>query len=375
MMMKKLTIYLSTLTILLTSCVTEYNVDLKDAKSGILVVEGIISSDSTEIQLSRSVALDQELSDDDAVNGAELFIEDSNGRLTGPFQQKGNGKYFVRTGTLDQNYKYRLRIILDNEEYESEFLNPIKTAAIDSITWSKEGKGKPVQIHVNTHDPTSQSNYYQWSYTEIWEFHADFYANAGFVDGNLVIYSNEPGGIPNSKYYCWQTSKSKNFLLESTTLLSDNVISKKIITEIAPSDKRLSSLYYIEVRQNQLREESYNYFNNIKKNIEGGGSIFSPIPTEMQGNIKCITNKNINVIGYVEVSDVRKDILYIPWESSIYEPESDYSCVISEKQLSGYVILNYDPLAETYYAPAKCVDCLLTGGKKNKPWFWPNNHK
>ncbi|MBP1676403.1 MAG: hypothetical protein H6Q20_962 [Bacteroidetes bacterium] len=375
MMMKKLTIYLSTLTILLTSCVTEYNVDLKDAKSGILVVEGIISSDSTEIQLSRSVALDQELSDDDAVNGAELFIEDSNGRLTGPFQQKGNGKYFVRTGTLDQNYKYRLRIILDNEEYESEFLNPIKTAAIDSITWSKEGKGKPVQIHVNTHDPTSQSNYYQWSYTEIWEFHAEIFANAGYENGKLVVYSDLPDSIYNNKYYCWITNKSKSILLGTTDLLTENIIRKKVIKEIDPTDKRLSTLYYIEITQNQIRKAAYDYFANIKKNIDESGSIFSPIPTEMQGNIKCVTNKDIQVIGYVDVSSGAKKELFIPFKGELYEYKPNTTCVESDKQWSGYLLSTYDPLLGNSYAPAQCIDCKILGGTKNKPWFWPNNHK
>lgn len=374
--MKKQLIYIIiTLFIpVINSCISEYIPDY-DYAENILVVNGFITNDSTKIQLTQSVGLDKKTSSAKFIYGAQLYIECSDGHQFGPGKYTDNGNYTIYNGTLAKELSYRLKIVSQGEEYVSEFLQPLMTAPIDSVTWKKEAKGQPVEIFVSTHDDQDQSKYYSWSYQEIWEFHSSLYANAGIRDNKLVIFSNSPSGNYNDRYYCWSSTYSSKIIIESTYLLSKNIIRNKKIQEISASDRRLSVLYYIQVSQTQIRKAAFDYFNNLKKNVEESGSIFSPIPTELKGNIRCTTNKAINAIGYIDVSVMQKKNLYIPNSNGLYEPSNNPYCIEIEDNPAGYIIATYDPFIGITYAPQICVDCIAAGGTKKKPAFWPNDHK
>ena len=167
-------------------------------------------------------------------------------------------------------------------------------------------------------------------------------------------------------------------VLASSDKLSENFIHQKEVNEIPCWDNRLSVLYYINVNQMQIRKEAYDYFYNLQKNIEQTGSIFSPVPSEMKGNIVCSTNPDLPVIGYVDVtSKVEKDFFHNG--AGFYEaPMSFCDMMITSEFEFAYPVYSYYeviPMSPTLYAPHDCVDCRrITGATKEKPDFWPNDH-
>lgn len=358
----------------LSSCITEYQPGAITGQSEMLIIDGTITDGITIIRLSRSYGLNENFAGNIPVTDAEVVVETKGGIRTMPGLQPERGRYEISTGLLNPDSLYRLHIRWGDDTYSSEFLQPLITPAIDSIYYWKEGPGKPLQIFVNSTNTATASPFYRWSFEEIWEFNAELYA-MGAMDptaDTLMIYDEREGPF-NLKFNCWQRSKSNTLILESTLQLTENVINDKKIHEILPGHKRISQLYYIDVTQYSIRKTAYDYFSNLQKNIDEMGSIFAPIPSELNGNVRCM-NRDVPAIGYVDVCIPSKRNLFISREQAQYEAPGK-SCEVSENSRPGFGIYSIDNTGIIRgYAPFGCIDCTYNGGTKDKPAFWPNNH-
>lgn len=375
----KRTLYIIALLAGLAGCITEYTPKGLEEVTGLLIVDGTITDGESTFTLRHSVGLTDTLTGRETIDNASLYVErEDGGRMNGVFQ--GAGRYTVQTGDLDFSTRYRLHISIDGEEYESTYLAPLKTPEIDSLAPLKRGQGEPVFMCVNTHDPADQSRFYRWSYKEIWEVKAELFANVYVDDGGGIVYQDLY--TPNNRYYCWGRDSSKILLLGSTEKLTANVISQNRLIEISCTDDRLSLLYYIHVEQMQIRKETYDYFNNVQKNIDQTGSIFAPVPSEMSGNISCLSDPDLRVIGFIEVTTTTRDELFVPVNQGLYEaPRSTCSQYVTDDPEYAYPVyayLFYDSnfmMPEHEYAPFQCVDCRTKSkATKNRPDFWPNDH-
>lgn len=363
--------YILLLTAILQACISEYFPSGISESPEILVVDGVITNGETVIKLSRGIALDEAFGVGNYVNNASLYIETDGGHLSQQALITEEGKYVFGNVALMPDSLYRLRIHLQDDIFVSEFLAPLQTPEIDSITWNKSASGEPINIYVHTKNDNDKSRYYRWTFNEIWEFTSPLYAN-GKIDKTGIVLYDEREGPYNERYYCWQRNNSKDLIVESTIKLSDNEVRYKKIQEIPASNKKLSVLYYLDVKQFHLRKNAFDYFENLQKNIESMGSIFAPIPSEMHGNISCIT-RDIPAIGFVDVATSTTKSIYISRSDNLYE-QPGRSCDVFLEYTPGYLPYFYDPQAGFSYAPANCIDCVRAGGTKDKPAFWPNNH-
>jgi len=383
MKLKKLSIlrlYLSyclLATLILYGCITEYEAKDIDEFSDILVVEGFITDSLSTIKVTRSVSLSNEQRNSTNVNDAIVYVERDDDLI---WEATNNlfGRYTLRIGDLDPDRKYRLRILIEEpdsdcvsetpcplkiHEYCTDFSSPIITPQIDSVFYMKRGLGQPVTIHISTRASDIETQYFRWSFKEDWEINADYF-----------IY-----GYP---YYCWNTDTNTEIMLGSADNTVLGQITEKMI-EINPSNLKLSVLYRINIEQNAISKDAYNYFSNIKKNAKEIGSIFAPVPSELQSNIKCITNPSKIVIGFVEVGTTSYGELYISGEE-VYESAVTLDCrIISEEELRG--MYPGDP-GRPWFPPAtyilvtssgynayilhRCVDCTFEGTRR-RPENWP----
>lgn len=364
------------ITLFNTGCITEYNANV-DEISNLLVVEGTITSDTTIIKLSKSVGLSDEINNMTYIDHANVFVECDNGTTYPALLRGGSGEYKIPLPNLDSDKKYRLKIYVDNDEYESDYRTPLMTPVPDSVSLSKEAKGKPVSVHISTHGSGSSSVYYRWSYDEIWEIRSPLWATLYKDENGMIKDYNEATGPFNLGYYCWFYNKSNSLFLGSTGTASENRIVNRKLFEESPEDERFSYLYYIEITQNQLQKDAYDYFLNLQKNVESTGSIFGPVPSEMKGNITCVTNPDIPVIGFIEVSATTRVSRFYD-NSYFYEFPIRIECEISTdgSLIDDYYFLPYMMEDKAVsFALATCIDCRRKSGTKNKPDFWPNNHR
>lgn len=367
--------------ILGSACKKAYQPNLNSPVTGYLVVEGFISSggDTSTITLSRTTKLD-----DSAFivyeHNAEVFIESSNNetfRLT----EGSNGNYTSDVLQLNPNSKYRVRITTtDGREYLSDFSDVRYTPAIDSITWNIENEG--VQIYVNAHDNQNTRKFYRWTYSETWEFHSRYLKTLYYViDPVTQTAVDIVAGPPDTTIYkCWKTQNSTNIILGSSEKLTNDKIYLPI-RYIEPQADELTILYYIHLKQYALSRDAYQYYQKLKKNTEQVGTLFDAMPSELGGNIHCVTNPDELVIGYIEsTQEQEKDVfihnadLPMIWISRMpcgeFEVQNKPPLDIAILPTRPATLGPFNSIVTFWATDAACVDCTLRGTNK-KPSFWP----
>jgi len=180
-------------------------------------------------------------------------------------------------------------------------------------------------------------------------------------------------GYPN---FCWNTEVNREMLLGSSEKTALGRVAEKI-AEMPPTDVKLEIMYRIDVRQNAIRKQAYDYFTNIKKNARQTGDIFAQIPSEMRGNITCITDPARPVIGYMDVSSAVQKRLWISRRDDAYERDVQYCQPFYWYDLFTEFGANWQ--SEYIYVPMygfvqiKCVDCTYGGATKYRPGDWPDS--
>ena len=380
-----------------TGCIQKFQPVLNSPPTGYLVVEGIINTNGpATVNLSRTTMLaDPSIQYE---NGAAVQVE-GNDNSVYTFSQQGNGLYGISQLNLSSSQLYRLRIkTVSGEQYLSDFEPTETTPAIDSINWVLANGG--LQIYANTHDPQNKSPYYNWDFVETWEFQSPFLRELNYdtvftptgVQQLSVVYIN--GGPDYSIYTCWQSAPSTSILLASTTTLNTNLINDFPLTFLDQNSIKLTIEYSLLVNQYALTENAYNYLQIMKANTEETGSIFSPQPSQLQGNVHSLSNPAEIVVGYVGFASVQSKRIFIynsqlppAWsqynagciEDSIYilDPKAPFD---PQDQIQGAFELGLVPTAPVTFfpngnidrflaAPPSCVDCTLTGTNQ-KPPFW-----
>ncbi len=366
------------------SCKKPYNPPAVTAPSSYLVVEGVIDpgSDSTIINLSSTTNI--------GVKGvrpvlkAALVVEGSQQNSTYPLIEIGNGKYAFPGLNLSGSKQYRLRIVLQNgKTYLSDFEDAKITPPIDSLNYIIQSGG--LQITSATHDVTNNTRYYRWLYNETWEFHPNYFSEAIYDVGTV-----RPRLKNEFIYTCWGNDTSSNVLLNSSTKLVQDVISGNPITFIPSTSEKIAVRYSILLKQYALTSNAYNFWQNLRKNTEQLGSIFDAQPSQLVGNIHCITVSTEPVIGYVSVSTVSTKRIFIDnsklpaWGTIPFYTNCTADTIKTLADAAeAFKFHNGRPLlipigsavdkngntVGTLASTPECVDCTLRGSIK-QPAFW-----
>ncbi len=345
------------------------------SNNNFLVVDGFINygQDSTIIRLSRSRSLIDTVRAIPELN-AQVTVEGQGSEIY-PLNEVGNGEYGIDQLNLNINQLYRIRITTNTgEQYLSDFV-PIKpTPPIDSINWIRQDDG--VHIFVNTHDPTNNTKYYWWEYTETWEYHSEYESYFQYINKQIVLRD------PNKHVVvCWSTQKGTNILVASSANLSQDLIYESPMLVIPQASDKISVEYSISVKQFALTKEAFEYWQNLKKSTEQVGGLFDAQPSQITGNIHSVTNPNEPVLGYISASSAESKRIFItnrevlPWFrfttcvlKSVPSDSSDFYF-----GGEGYIPINILPQPTPGYwgALGDCADCALRGGTLVKPSFWP----
>lgn len=367
----------------LLSCKEPFQPTVTTLNSNILIVEGMINTgqDSTIINLSRTVIIAEKNTSKPEV-GAIVTVE-SNANEKYNLLEELPGKYSSVALNLDNSKKYRLSIKTNKGViYVSDFVETKVSPPIDEINWDIKEDG--LQIYNNTHDITNKTRYYRWEYQETWEFNAKF--RSFFISDGKQIIPRKPA---EDIYTCWNTKKANNIILNSTIKLDQDIIYKNPITFIEASSEKLGVKYSILVKQYALTKEAFNFWQSMKKNTETLGSIFDVQPSQLKGNIYCISNPSEPVIGFISAGAFQSKRIFIskdqlPNNWSIKYPYDNCTAEPILNENPGYnevfnILQKYIPVSSIgsdagdiigYTASTKeCVDCTIRG-TKNKPGFW-----
>lgn len=359
-------------------CREKYNPPLASLPKSFLVVEGVINpgNQPTTIRLTRTFKLDQNATVK-TENNAVVTVEGNNS-TTAFLAPAGNGNYVSGNLNLNTNNEYRLRIkTTDGKEYLSDYVKVKITPAIDSISWKREENG--LRIYANTKDLSNATHYYRWDYEETWEIRSIF--------GPGIIYQN---GVIRDRIFpqedvsiCWKFNSSANIVLANSIRLQSDIINEAPLTFIPVGDEKLFVRYSILVKQYALQQEAYNFFDLMKKNSQDIGSIFSPQPSEIKGNLHCVTDPDEFVVGFVTVSTITEKRIFIAatqvgiWpnynrcdEVRVPNNRDSINRAVRDLGLMPFQHI-FPPPADIYlFSSPYCVDCTTRGGSRARPVFW-----
>ncbi|WP_180754427.1 DUF4249 domain-containing protein [Hymenobacter sp. DG01] len=287
---------------LLAGCIEPFAPDVVQASANYLVVDGSINSQGvSNIRLSRTQSLNQG-GPPPPETQARIYIEEEGGQRYALAEGLA-GTYTSAALALRPGTRVRLHLTTaDQKEYVSEFAAARSTPPIDSVSWQAGSSG--VQLYVNAHDDSRQSRYYRWSYEETWEFTSAANSVLEYQNGRLVDRKEDI-------YHCWASETSTTIKLGTTARLSQDVVSRQPLTLLPPTSGKLRFKYSILVKQYALTAEEYTYWELLRKNTEDIGTLFDPLPSELTGNIRCLTDAGEKVLGFVGVQSVTEKRLFI----------------------------------------------------------------
>jgi hypothetical protein len=377
--------------LLLAGCIKPYNPPVNYPSTGYLIVEGNINNGPgpTRIILSRSGPLSDTATEVFEQN-ALVTLEGSDGTQ---FTATGSGGVYLFNGlALDASKQYRLDIhTVDGNEFQSDYVPVIPNPPIDSVNAILKPDG--MHLYVNTHNPSGNTRYYQWSYTETWQYTAAELSDLEFDPVNDTVVLRPPA---DQIYNCWKQDSSTALILYSTTKLARDEVYEFPLVAIPEGDQRLSVEYSLSVHQYALSQAGYDYLELMQASTENLGSIFDPLPTGLKGNIHCLTQPTQTVVGFVNVSQEQDTRVFLPeppgWPYTLSCAYADTAIGPAPKDIytwfySGVAPLTppegvrpkgiYIPLYNATPGPGwlsnlnLCVDCRLQGGTNAQPSFWP----
>ncbi len=356
-------------------CTQKYVAPYHLPATGYLVVEGFINlgNGPTNFTLSRASSLDSPVIIPQS--GAQVIVETQAGGSF-PLTELGNGNYSISQIPVDLTQEYRLWITTpDGKEYLSDFAMAKLTPPVDSVSWKLATDG--INIYVSAHDPQNNTRYYQWKYEETWKYTSAYQSGYEYQNGAIVSRPDS-----DDIFTCWKSVILTGISIATSEALSDDIIYEFPLVQVPFSTNKLVMKYSILVKQYALTKDWYNWIEEVQKNTERLGSIFEAQPSEITGNLHCISNPGEQAIGFVGCTSETEKRIFI----------SRDQIPSSQVIITGYESCTLDTLmftlAETFgtgsnipvdisgrinsikYSSAFCVDCRQMGGTVIEPPFW-----
>jgi hypothetical protein len=368
----------------LCACREPFEPENPQEASSVLVVEGYIDTDGLEskLKISRTVPINSEETLNPESN-AVVTIFAANGAAY-PFSQSEPGVYVI-SRDLAENEDYRLEIVLrGGARFESSIIRPIVTPEILDAGFVKDEDG--VEVFVNTQGNEIADDFL-WTFEETWISRPRI--------RTTYIYDPQIKNVRDRTQaeqiaLCFKTEENPGILLETSSRFKDQVVFRKTITEILTGDERIQERYSILISQKALTPDAVQFWETLKRNTEDIGSIFSPLPSQISGNIRAMDNSGISVVGQISMGVTRQKRIYInleevsPWG---FRDDGFNDCVIGEQAvliasyqsefgngdvlparglMEGTTIIGYFPTSR------RCSDCTLYASKI-VPDFWEDN--
>jgi Domain of unknown function (DUF4249) len=363
-------------------CKDKYVSPYKNPVTGYLVVQGYVSGNSpTSFTLTRTIALPGGPVPSEI--GASVEVDGLDGSVF-PLPEQSPGVYSDSNALpLNTAVYYQLRIKTSNgEQYLSDTVPCKITPPIDSLYFSNI-TSTGTTIYLNTHDPTGKTRFYLWNYVQTFEYHSAEETSYYYDEAQDTVL---PRPDTSQVFSCWLSGSGADVLTNTSEALAQDVIYQQPMVTIPPNNVQLSVLYTMLARQYALTDSGYAFYKLLQQNTEDLGSIFDAQPSQITGNVHCLTVPTERVIGWVSAGTVQQ---YRLWISRAQVPSTfAYQCAGDDIQVPAdpidiktYFGSVYTPISPSTNAAGQpiwlanytdCLVCTFHGGTNHAPNFWPN---
>lgn len=393
--MRKILSILS-LSLCAVACIYPYTPDLDEAPEGILSVDASISiGDVSTVRLGTLMSL---YSQDGPMvfpdmSHARVWLEDDAGTtypgtLDDNYGNPDVGYYFPRfitvftipTQNVPGDRSYRLCIEALGAKYVSDWAGGLEPPVIKNVSFSADQDN--VTVHVSVDGGENGTGYLLLSYDETWEFHVDYFPSYHVsYDAELdkVFIRDAMDGIDMSKYWCWKSADNqRTYPVTYTTMSSAGIIDYPLFN-FNRSNNRNHKRYCVNVKAKSISKETYRFLKNLEENTTGGDNLFTPTPGEIAGNIRCESDPERMVLGYVLFSKTTSKRGWLDGRYYRPKPPTPLDYILEELYVpfykSGFLPLEKmdnppEGMGQYGWGPPRCYDCTADGGTQTKPDFW-----
>ncbi|REG94396.1 DUF4249 domain-containing protein [Algoriphagus antarcticus] len=368
----------------ITGCREPFNPEIEPADLSVLVVEGYLDTDGLPSRLKLSYT--RNIQTDDSFSpsypGAVVYLMSESGEEF-PLADLGNGEFEFAYDIAEED-KYRLYISTnDGKSYTSELLKPILTPEIIDVGFVKNELG--AEIYLTTKGDENADDFL-WTYEETYAFRPKISSTYRYDTEREEVVIR---GVDERTSLCYRGGVSADLILETSSRFEDQFVFRQSITQILQNDERLSLRYSILISQKALDKKASEFWEILRKNTNDLGSIFSPLPSNIGGNVNNDQNPDAPVVGYVSLGTVKQRRLFvdarevIPWRAEVpayfscfIEPDTVLMEKYSQLFASGSFVPVVPIIPEGTFNPIgyqgaarRCTDCTLRGTNV-KPDFW-----
>ena len=373
--------------LLVQGCIYPFKADIESESAGRIAVSGdILIGETTRIALSYVYPLGSTVGEmrKEYPKGTLVIEHDSGASWKGTYQY--HGIYTFDTSSAPAAGRYRLKISLnDGREFLSDWAGAHQAPVITDFYYSGNSDG--VSLYLSLDGADSLWNF-RWDYTETWEYHSDFIPSLFFVPGVPEADRNNPEKIYREpapeeiKHTCWNSYTSVEPCLQSVEGQSDNYFKDNRFRVINSSDLRISSRYSMLITVCGVSSGAMAYLKHLAAMSNETGSLFAPTPSEMRGNIGCVSDPSEVALGYVEAVCRTTKRIYVPGsfyrrnydpDLLLFYPEPDEDGYYNFEQIFmlGDAPATGEPsLTGVRWAPKRCTDCTALGGVTTAPVWW-----
>jgi hypothetical protein len=332
----RITNFLPIMFLLLDACIDPLPVHTLPGGK-VLVVDGLISDEPGpyEVKLFWSSALTENLDQPVMETKASVWIIDDENVAT-EMTESMPGVYVTDPHNFvgQKGKTYQLKIITSGGlEFESLHETLMPAGSIDSLYFTFQ----PDVINANdatqpqdavtifvdaSAAPDNPTGLSRWRSTGIYEVHT-FPELRTRMENEMRV----PDPLPCSGYInvknelvqvedcsccdCWVYEYNSKSIVSQNQFVQNNQFKSVSIAQIPVDQWRFYRKYHIEVEQLSVSENVYEFWKRLAGQQAGTGSVFQPNAVRIEGNIRCVSDPDIEAFGVFSASGVVRKSMFI----------------------------------------------------------------
>ena len=321
-------ITLSIVLLFFAGCQVVYEPDNISSNEKIIVIEGSLNDIDSRASVNVSYASAFGNNGYTYIKTASVWLKDDNGNSY-PMSLSGNTYYLSTSSiTFSESTRYYIHVETDNGKiYESEpqslpgyidvedmyaeigeYVNNSYNELGEVITQTFDG----LFLYMSIKSDNDTRRYIRFENTAIYQSAYSYHTS---ISTYPIIVR------------CIKQNQLNSLPIIGSTFATDNgeEITGKNIGFVAyeadyttltdTSTTRLSTGWVIISNTYSLSSENYNYYEEVNDQLSADSKMFDPVPSQIIGNIKCISDSNEVVLGNFEVSRGVRKYYAFNWSS------------------------------------------------------------
>lgn len=302
------------LTIFIISCQEPYDPDLGEVQKALVVDAKITNNPGPYLVTLRNSNSFDSAGYFSVVSGAEIYVTDQYGNVFSFYENDAlKGFYYsLEEFQAMEGNTYTLFITTpDQARYESAPQTLLPLLPADTLFATKGEQTEIKENGAGAKVPVSVTG--ANLFIDIAEDPAQALQTYRIESISYIQYIKEVETPTGSVYFfCWKKKSSNNILLTGSDY---KVISPELRSQKAgflPLGREHYSLaqnelltdYGAIINLHRLNPDTYKFYQQLKELLEAEGKLFDPVPSQIKGNIRCISSPEKLVLGFFEASSV-----------------------------------------------------------------------